>query len=142
MVLQAVRDGFPARAAAIYGAFTDLEELIADNPERYLPMAKQIWEDWDDNSETITTRRSAVKWVEKLNAPLLIMHGSDDQSIPVDQSLKLASMLSALDKTYQLNVFANDNHLLSHNSFDRDRTATIWFQKHHQENKQENKKVD
>jgi acetyl esterase/lipase len=44
MVLQALRDGFPAGAAATVGAFTDLDQAARDDPES-AAMSPQIWPD-------------------------------------------------------------------------------------------------
>jgi len=73
MAYQALRDGFPARAAAVWGAFTDLAPVIESGPQaRYAPM---IWPDLAENREAIVARRSAMQWAERIRTPVLIMHG-------------------------------------------------------------------
>ena len=130
MVLQAIREGFPAHAAAIYGGFTDLYRLIDENPDQYEGMADQLWPDWRTNTDEILGRRSAVKWAERIDTPILIMHGGNDQSMPVTQSLALANRLQELGKTYELHIFGYENHVISGRAIERDALATAWYEKH------------
>lgn len=129
MTYQAVRDGFPLKAAAVFGAFTDLEGFLAANANS-LAMARQIWSAYDERKEEIIARRSAIRWIEKLNTPLLIMHGGADPLVSPLQSLALAEKLQQAGKVYELVVYAEDNHILSKNSLDRDRRALAWFKQH------------
>ncbi len=130
MVLQAIREGFPAHAAAIYGSFTDLYRLFDEYPDQYEAMADQLWPDWRTNTDEILSRRSAVKWAERIDIPVLIMHGGNDQSMPVTQSLALVDRLQKLDKTYELHIFGYENHVISGRAIERDALATAWFEKH------------
>lgn len=130
MVLQAIRDGFPARAAATFGGFTNLSRLIEENPEQYEPLADTIWPEWRDKPKEIIGRRSAVTWAERIDTPLLIMHGGNDQSMPVDQSLELAGQLQRQGKAYELVIYGYDNHRISRNAFARDARAIAWFERH------------
>ena len=131
MTYQAIRKNFPANAAAVFGAFTDLEGLIAFRPDVYQPaMLKQSWPDYDTRKEEIMKARSAIHWPEQFNTPLLIMHGGNDRSVSASQSLALAQLLQKLGKSYELIVYAQDNHYLSRNQEDRDKRAAAWFKKH------------
>ena len=65
MVYQALRDRFPAKAAAVWGAFTDLGPVIAPGS----PQAKfnrLIFPDFDETNreaiDAIIERRSAIRW--------------------------------------------------------------------------------
>lgn len=131
MTYQAVRKGFPANAAAVFGAFTDMEALIKYRPEVYQPkMLKQIWPDFDVRRGEIIRTRSAVYWPEMLEVPLLIMHGGADWSVNPSQSLTIAQKLQDAGKTYELVVYAGDGHILSRSQEDRDRRAVAWFKRH------------
>lgn len=130
MVLQAIRDGFPALAAAVFGAPTDFKSLIESSPEQYEPVADQLWPDWRESPNAVLERRSAVAWAGKLDLPLLIMHGGNDQSVPVAQSLALAERLQSLGKPYELHVLAYQNHQLSGRAAERDALVTGWFRRH------------
>jgi dipeptidyl aminopeptidase/acylaminoacyl peptidase len=130
MVYQALREGFPARAAAVYGAFTDFKQLTEAQPKIYQPLLVQIFPDYQQHASEIMQRRSALLWAEKINVPILIMHGADDQSVSPMQSLKMAERFQELGKTYELLVVAGENHTLSHNASQRDATVTAWFGEH------------
>lgn len=63
MVYMALRDGFPARAAAVWGAFTDLEPLVKEGG----PQAKYVavvWPEFDQQRSTILETRSALRWAD------------------------------------------------------------------------------
>lgn len=130
MVLQAIRDGFPANAAAIFGSPTDFFGLFERFPDQYEPLADQLWPNWRTNSDDVLGRRSAVRWAGQIDTPILIMHGGNDQSMPVTQSLRLASHLQELDKTYELHIFGYENHMISGRARERDALAIAWFEKH------------
>jgi len=130
MTFQALRNGFPVNAAATYGGFTDFESLINANPKLYQPLIKAIWADFDARKDEIVKTRSAVFWADKINAPLLLMHGGADQSVDPLQTLNFAQILQKLGKNYELIIYSGDNHVLSKNQKDRDARAIAWFKKH------------
>jgi dipeptidyl aminopeptidase/acylaminoacyl peptidase len=130
MTFQAIRDGFPVNAAAVIGAFTDLDDLINSDPKSYLTLCEQIWPGFAAKREEIVKRRSALQWVERLNTPLLVMHGGQDRDVNPSHSLNLAQRLQQSGKTYELVIYAGDNHHLRANQVERDRRAADWFKKH------------
>lgn len=130
MVYQALRDGFPARAAATFGAPTDFFRLIEDSPEQYEPVADALWPGWREDRESVLGRRSAISWADQIGVPLLIMHGGADQSMPVTQSLSLASALDPLGMPFELLVFGYGNHVLTDDAAQRDARAAAWFRRH------------
>ena len=125
MTFQAIREGFPMRAAATFGAFTDLAPMVEANPA----VSLQIWPDYEKNAAKIKERRSAISWPEKINVPLLIMHGAKDGQVSPAQSLALASKLESLGKTYQLIIRADEGHVLPGWREQRDSAAIEWFRK-------------
>lgn len=129
MTYQAIRDGYPVRAAAVYGAFTDLRALF-DGSAQSRAAAPAIWPNYAANAEAIVQRRSALRWPEQLNTPLLIMHGGNDREVPPSQSLALALQLEQLGKPYELVIRAGDNHVLTGWRLQRDAQAIDWFRRH------------
>ena len=128
MVYQALRDRFPARAAAVWGAFTDLEALIAPGApqERIAP---QIWPDIEQNREAIVTRRSAIRWADRIRTPVLIMHGTADEDIPYQQSQRMAEELKRVGTTHRLLLFEGQPHRIGGRGADRDAAALEWFRR-------------
>lgn len=131
MTYQAIKNAFPIRAAAVVGAFTDLQELVDSHPQQYpLTMLNQLWSNYESRKKEIAESRSAIYWPDKLNVPLLIMHGGKDWSVNPDQSLRLAQQLQKLGRTYELAIYADDNHSLTKNHFDRDYRTIRWFKRY------------
>lgn len=130
MVFQAIRDGFPANAAATYGGFSDFSLLVGSNPKVFDPLLKEIWSDYEAKKDEISRRRSAVLWPEKFNVPIFLMHGGSDRSVDPQQTLNLATQLQKIGKTYELIIYSGDNHSLSRNQQDRDQRVMAWFRKY------------
>jgi dipeptidyl aminopeptidase/acylaminoacyl peptidase len=128
MVFQAIRDGFPARAAATVGAFTDLDEITSSGPGA--ATAKRIWPDFEERRDEIISRRSALRWPERLGIPLLLMHGSADRDVPPSQTLQLAAQLAKTQKEFGVFVFPGGDHRLQQRRVERDRQAVEFFRRH------------
>jgi len=129
MVYMALRDGFPARAAAVWGAFTDLEPLSAPGAPLE-KMALYVWPELATRREEIVRSRSAVYWAEKINTPVLIMHGGADEDMPVSQSQRLDAELTRLGKPHDLIVFEGQQHVIGGRGAERDAAAIAWFRKY------------
>lgn len=125
MTYQAIRDGLHINAAAVFGAFTDLE-IMNQSPyvQKVIP---EIWPDYEKRKEEIIRRRSAKYWPDQLSVPLLIMNGGADPQVDPSQPLQLAEQLQHLSKTYELIIYAGDNHVLAKNRYDRDNRTIAWF---------------
>jgi len=125
MVYMALRDGFPARAAAVWGAFTDLEPLLASGPQA--GAAQTIWPDVD-RAELLRTR-SALRFADRIDVPVLIMHGGADQDIPLSQSERMDAELTRLGKPHELLVFDGEQHVIGGRGAERDAATIAWFRK-------------
>jgi dipeptidyl aminopeptidase/acylaminoacyl peptidase len=130
MTYQAIKNEFPINAAAVVGAFTDLDELLKSDPQTYQPLIKTIWPDFDSRKDEILRTRSAIRWAERITAPLLIMHGGADPAVNPTHSLNLALQLQRLGRKYELVIYADDDHILSRNQEDRDGRVISWFRRH------------
>ena len=128
MVYQALRDGARVRAAAVVGAFTDLDSLLAGDA-RSAGAASQIWPDYAKQREQIAARRSAIRWADSIRAPVLILHGADDSQVSPRQSLRMAARLGELGRPYELHVIDGGNHTLSVRAAEREAEITAWFQR-------------
>ena len=127
-MFQAIRDGFPVRAAATFGGFTDLEALAST--QQGTAMAESIWPNFDEQRAQIIARRSAIQWPEKLNIPLLLMHGSNDRSVSPAQTLLLAIELGKAQEEFGVIVFPGGNHTLVQERVERDRHAVEFFRRY------------
>jgi dipeptidyl aminopeptidase/acylaminoacyl peptidase len=128
MVFQALREGYPARAAAVFGAFTDFDRLLASDPARYAPIVDPMKK--SGQYETWVRRRSALSFVDALRAPLLLMNGGADRGVPPEHAFALAQALGARGRPYALVVFAEERHTIRGEQEERDRQAVRWFRRY------------
>ena len=129
MVLQALRDGFEARAAATIGTFTDLDAYLTEDPQ-VAAVAPQILPGFEANRDEVIERRSAVRWADRISAPLLIMHGGNDASVAPSHALQLAGALQSAGKPYELAIVAGARHVMDPYEAERDERAIRWFRRH------------
>ena len=125
MTLQALRRGAPVRAAAVVGAPTDLTANV-NNPG-FVQFARSVYPDFDARRDEHLKSRSAVLWADKIDVPLLILHGGADPGTPAAHAINLAQKLEEQGKTYELVVYAKDNHGVFLNAEDRLRRTVDWF---------------
>jgi dipeptidyl aminopeptidase/acylaminoacyl peptidase len=130
MVLAGVRDGASVRAAATVGTITDLEAFFVEQPQTESQMSLAIWPNYKQDRAAILEHRSAVRWPERINVPVLLMHGGQDEGVNPMHSLRMAEALQKSRKEYGLMVFAGDNHVLSNHREERDAQALRWFRSH------------
>jgi dipeptidyl aminopeptidase/acylaminoacyl peptidase len=104
--------GLKMRAAVVLAGASDLmsttdfrEEMRERVYMRYIP-------DFEHRSTDALRERSAVCWPEQLTAPLLLMHGTNDNAVPHTQSEALATKLATLNKPHELVLFEQGNHAL------------------------------
>jgi len=127
MVYMALRDGFPAKAAAVWGAFTDLEALVTSGP--LAKAAAAIWPQYENDRETLYRTRSAMRFADRLKTPILIMHGGADDDIPISQSQRMDAELTRLGTTHKFIVFEGQKHVIGGRGAERDAATLAWFQK-------------
>jgi dipeptidyl aminopeptidase/acylaminoacyl peptidase len=128
MVYQALRDKFPARAAAVVGGFTNLEGMLSD--PKGAAIGAQIWPGLATHRAEIVRRRSAIQWPDKIAAPILIIHGARDTQVSPAQSLDMARKLVELGKPVQLILVDGEGHTISGRPADRDSWVVDWFRRH------------
>ena len=74
---------------------------------------------------------SPMTQATKLQVPLSIQHDRDDRSAPVANSLELAGRLYVAGRSYQLKVYAGEEHLFTGEMFKAAVARDIqWFQRH------------
>jgi dipeptidyl aminopeptidase/acylaminoacyl peptidase len=132
MTLLALRQGAVVNAAAVVGAVFDFKDALENANQRAPQIVGQITgliPDFTNRSVEALKERSAINWPEKLTAPLLIIHGGEDEEVPPLEALAYASKLTALHKTYQLVVYANDIHEAARNRRDRNARIIEWFRR-------------
>ncbi len=89
-----------------------------------------IFPDFEERREEIISRRSALRWPERLGIPLLLMHGSADRDVPPSQTLQLATQLAKSQKEFGVIVFPGGDHILQRRRVERDRQAVDFFRRY------------
>lgn len=120
MTYLALKAGAPARAAAVTAGVANLVGNAADHPDLVENIYRPLIPDFATRGDEAMRERSAVYWPERLNVPLLLMHGGADQQVAASRTLELAQKLQALGKTYELIIFAGDDHGISRNKAERE----------------------
>jgi dipeptidyl aminopeptidase/acylaminoacyl peptidase len=77
----------------------------------------------------IIERRSAIRWADRIHTPVLIMHGTADQDMPVEHSQRVATELSRLGRTHRLFLFEGQQHRIGGRGAERDASAIEWFRR-------------
>ena len=127
----ALKAGAPVNAAAVVSGEADLVAGSRERPEMIYEVYRQLIPGFSQNGPALLRERSAVDWPEKINAPLLILHGTADwRTNPKDQALALAEKLQDLGKTYELVMYAQDSHGLPFHWRDRDQRIVEWFKRY------------
>ncbi|MDP5029644.1 S9 family peptidase [Paraglaciecola sp.] len=94
----------------------DAEKALAIRPEMERVYQARIPDFQSDRANQLA-QRSVIKWVDRLPAdmPILLVHGSEDERVNVEQSLMLAAVLSEQAYPHKLVIFAGGNHGLDKN---------------------------
>ena len=125
MTYLSIKHGADIKAAAVVGGLTDVEQAYNRDEgmkrviRSLVGMDKGEWE-----------KRSAVYWPEKVNVPLLILHGEDDWRANPNQAIELSEKLTEAGKVHKLVVFPKGDHGLSTHQSARDQEIFKWFKKY------------
>ncbi len=127
----ALKAGMPVNAAAVVSGEGDLVAGSKDRPEMVYQVYRQIIPGFATRGPELLRERSVVDWPKKINAPVLILHGTADwRTDPRSQALAVADKLQALHKTYELVMYADDSHGLPFHWRDRDQRIVAWFKRY------------
>lgn len=126
MTYLAIKHGAKIKAAAVVGGVTDLEQSYDEREEamknvirELVGMNKSEWE-----------KRSAYCWPEKIDVPILILHGEADWRVKVSQAKKLSDKLKEAGRMHELVVFPKGDHGLDTHHSERDQKIFDWFKRY------------
>ena len=129
MTFLEMKRGASINAAVVVGAVYDLEAFGQRAPA-ILNEATQLIPDYASKGSSALRERSVMDWPEKVNVPLMMLHGGDDAEVPATEALAFATKLSNLKKPYELVIYANDVHEAANNRRDRDARIVAWFKRY------------
>lgn len=129
MTYLALKHAAPITAAAIGAGTADLFENAAARPE----MEKQYEElipDYANCREQALRERSAVFWPEKINAPLLLLHGDADWRVDVSHARRMYALLKELGKPVNYIEFSGGDHGLIAERAKVQEAILDWFKRY------------
>ncbi|MDX1442279.1 MAG: prolyl oligopeptidase family serine peptidase [Gammaproteobacteria bacterium] len=102
---------------AIAGLYDLVEQMEFDQDHPGYDVLKLIYGDPDDVLERERlVEMSPIHEIEKLVAPILVIHGERDRRVPVDQANLLIERLEELDKPHEVLIRRDEGHGFSKNS--------------------------
>jgi dipeptidyl aminopeptidase/acylaminoacyl peptidase len=127
MTYLAIKKGAPIKAAAVVGGITDLIQWKVDKPSVGEDLLEQLVK-----PPTIDEykKRSAFYWPEKINVPVLIIHGEKDSNVSVNQAENFAIRLKQAGKIHALHIFKGDDRYTSIHRKERNHLIFDWFRKY------------
>lgn len=104
-------------AIVVGGAPTDLwaELQTGLRPEMERNVFRKRIPDYQQNKQQTLIDRSVVYWLDELKspAPMLILHGNNDQKVRVDNAVLLAQKLASRQYPHKLVIFEQGDHGLT-----------------------------
>jgi dipeptidyl aminopeptidase/acylaminoacyl peptidase len=104
------------RCAVSLAGVTDLIELARrfwDNRTLRASFERQIGDPDRDREQLLAT--SPARLASRIQVPVLLLHGTEDSTVPYSQSEAMAAALKASGKTHKLVTLAQGDHALSRN---------------------------
>ena len=123
MAYLTIKEGIDIKAAAVVGGLTDINQTYSERGEAMQNVIDELV-GYDKNE---FNKRSAYYWPEKINVPVLILHGGNDWRVNVSQAEKLSKKLKEAGKTHELIVFSNGDHGLNTHHSKRNEIIFDWF---------------
>lgn len=129
MTYLCLKHGAPITAAATGAGMTDLPANLAARPQME-SVYQRFANGFDVNRDEVLRERSAVCWPEKINAPLLLMHGDADDVVDVAQARMLHQQLQQLGRPVRYVEYAGGNHALRKSVPQYTAEVVRWFEQH------------
>lgn len=115
---------------AVVGAPTNLFKGAKFRPKMYSKVFKPLIGDTVNNKKEYI-KRSASFWVDRINEPTLILHGTDDTRVAVEEAQQMIDSLKKSNKKdFQYKIFEGGNHTLSNFKKERNSLILNWFKTH------------
>ncbi len=116
------------KSVSVIGTSVDIRDSHSYRPAKYTNVNLPIIGD------TIEYRheydyRSPIKWVEELNEPLLILHGTDDSRSKVDLVKRIIPLLENHNKQFEYHFIEGGTHALGSHRTLRDSLLVEWHKR-------------
>lgn len=109
-LMGAVKEPDLYACAIVYVGVYDLEMMLEEGDIPFTQAGRNYLDQALGVDRVDLYQRSPINHLEKLNAPLLIVHGALDQRVPLMQAEALRERMDALNKPYEWLVKPNEGH--------------------------------
>jgi len=117
------------KAIAVVGAPVDPRLDFYTRPEMYQNVFKEIVGDTIEHRAAYDYR-SPIKWVDEINEPVLILHGTNDHRVKPLHADLMIQKLKSLNKEFKYKFVEHADHGLNSHKSLRDREILEWFDKY------------
>jgi len=114
------------KAGALWSVPVDMVDHVAVNP-----WVADMFGGTPDEVPEEYRIRSSIYFVERINCPLLILHGEDDHVIPVRHALRLARELEKHGKPFEMKIVPREWHIWTTPGFNTNWRLTVDFFRRH-----------
>lgn len=118
------------KAAAVYSGLVDCIQTFNERGPVYRQGLIDLIGGTPEEKEAEYKQRSANYWPEKIDTPLLILHGDADENVSVTQAQALAGKLQELGKACELVIYPQGSHGLIESWRDRNKRIFGWFEQY------------
>jgi dipeptidyl aminopeptidase/acylaminoacyl peptidase len=108
MALAAAAECDEAGPVVVWGGVSDLFQTYEERVDLRRMLKRVVGHPRKDEEQY--QRRSAVYWIERVRVPVMIVHGSNDDQVGVQQAVKLGLALEAAGKDYTMELYAGLKH--------------------------------
>jgi dipeptidyl aminopeptidase/acylaminoacyl peptidase len=116
------------KVAVAVSAPTDLALLWDERPDMQEPVFMELIGASPEDASEEYESRSAINWPEDIHAPLLLVHGTEDEQVSIRQAEALAEAIEAAGGEVEIITYEDDHLLPDHNFGFPD--ALTWFQEY------------
>jgi dipeptidyl aminopeptidase/acylaminoacyl peptidase len=116
-------------AVVVKSGITDMFQFYDQRGPKMKEVLDQIVGPPQESKDAYKSR-SVVYWPDKVNSPLLLLHGTNDKLVHYTQAEKLVKKLQDNSKEVKLVIYPNGDHPLSQYEKETDAEIQNWFQAH------------
>lgn len=117
------------KAIALVGAPTDVFQTCRERPAMYQEVLLPLVGDSIRHKKDFMDR-SPVYWANAINEPALLLHGTADVKVDVEQAKQMLSAMKDNDQNFCYKLFEDGNHSLENFRDQRDSIILHWFNRH------------
>lgn len=111
MTYLALKEQPSIKAAVVMSGIADLFALAQERPEMETQVFNELIPHLPEKREDEYKKRSAIFWAEKINVPLLVLHGIKDWRVNINQTYALVDKLKLLQKKHLFISYESDHRI-------------------------------